>query len=407
MPLDDIDIPYPQIHTKGRGGFGMGSFSLPVPRTSGRANGGFEARAQQAVQAEAAAQAASDAVFAQQTAMGGLYGTPLNQPIAGTPRIIGPSPNPFIGGQAVAYPSPYGNAPAGTGAIGMPAVQQRGTGPMGGGGLGMGEIIQDSLLPPEVQAAQSSPDAAVKFNVAFNEGFQFGYNAATGQDLPPLTKLPGEDPEFDAAFQAGYNAGYGSGGGTYTANNDSTSGGPTIPMAGGAMGVNATQAAAMMDRNPKIAISFGGAATPGTPGYNTLSNLNFNPNDIMMAAGMSTVDPVGRLQNASNLYREMGRVGGSMVDASTLLTNMAYAGTETEFGAAVAVDPEQFYEVGIGVLTAAGASSAAINLFNEQMTRMYAEYGAYLLTSGTGNPASPFNAWLTQMHPEVVASWRG
>ena len=262
--------------------------------------------------------------------------------------------------------------------------------------------------PTPVAAPEPIPIGGVSngtaWSVAFQEGFNAGFDAAQGRTSNAQSSVAVHDESYNSAFNAGFQQGFKVG-----ANPNATSGGggaqPEVPYGMSATGINATQAAALWSQNPELAITLGGTAQYGTPGYNTLQQMNFHPQAIMLASGISTNDPVQNLQNSIDLYNNMGRVGGSMPNAGRLLTNMAYAPVDSEFGAQLALDPTFFYTVGIQVLTASGAGEYAANAFQQQMGRMYNDYGQYLLTSSSDTANLPFNQWLVQYHPEVVQSW--
>jgi hypothetical protein len=248
-------------------------------------------------------------------------------------------------------------------------------------------------------AASSGPAAQQEFwNLAFQEGFNAGFSAAQGR-TPAQSQLGVHGANYDQAYQTGFETGYQAG--LPTGSPDPAA--AEVPYGESRPGMNATQAAAIWDQNPALAITLGGVADHGTPGYNTLANMQFHPESIMLASGMSTADPVNNWNQAISMYDNMSRVGGSTPDAGVLLTNMAYAGRDTEFGQAVSTNPLEFYEVGLQVLTASGAGPYAVNAFKGMMGQMYNEYSTYLVT--TSSPDLAFNQWLVQNHPDVVASW--
>lgn len=326
--------------------------------------------------------------------------------ISQTPPDPGPMPTPMFtpvpGQQATA--EAYNALPTGT--PGAMSFVQNGPpapiiGPMPAG-------TSAAVGPTPVSAPEPIPIGGVSngtaWSVAFQEGFNAGFDAAQGRTSNAQSAVAVHDESYNSAFNAGFQQGFKVG-----ANPNSTSDGggaqPTIPMGSSATGINATEAAKLWQDNPAVAITLGGAAQYGTPGYNTLEGMNFHPQAIMLASGIDTRDPVANMQHAADLYYNMGRTGGSLPNAGRLLTNMAYTPSDGELGLAISEDPTAFYSVGMQVLYASGAGEYAVNAFQQQMGRMYDGYSQYLLTSSSDAANLPFNQWLVQYHPEVVQSW--
>lgn len=326
-------------------------------------------------QAQAAAEAATATAYAgrpyqnQGTFTNNIQGTPV-------PAVMTPQP-----AQAVSGPT-----------AGVPATP----------------VSTQTPTPTPTPEGTPTPNEVV-WQVGFQEGFNAGFDAAQGRQTQQQSAIANHDESYNSAFNYGFQQGFAAGSGQTPSGVTPET--PSIPQGGSMLGINAAQAAGLWMENPALAITLGGpngegaAATYGTPGYETLAGFNFHPQSIMMAAGMSTADPVNNWQTAMDLYHNMGRVGGSMPNASALLTNMAYASPDSEFGAEIIRNPVAFYDVGMQVMQASGASPYAIQAFDQQMKGMYVAYDQYLITTGSDAAVLPFNAWLVQNHPDVVASW--
>ncbi len=164
--------------------------------------------------------------------------------------------------------------------------------------------------------------------------------------------------------------------------------------------------------NPQLAISLGGVATPGTPGYNNLANMGFDPMAVYLASGGSLFGTTG-VEYASwlaNLYKSLGSrgdQGGGSINAGALLQNLVNMPANSDVGKMMSDDPTVFYQMASQLMDASGASPMAVKAFKSTMAQLYQDYITYTATIGNGKDIQPINVWMQKTHPDIVASWAG
>lgn len=163
--------------------------------------------------------------------------------------------------------------------------------------------------------------------------------------------------------------------------------------------------------NPQMAINMGGTADIGTPGYNNLANMGFDPYMVYLASGGDLTGTTG-VQYANwlaDLYKTMGTTadkGGGSIAAGPLLANLVSMPPDSDLGQQMSESPQVFYDMANGIIQAGGVSPMAEKAFKGQMANLYMEYLTYM-SSGNANEILPINQWIAKQHPEVVDSWAG
>jgi hypothetical protein len=185
---------------------------------------------------------------------------------------------------------------------------------------------------------------------------------------------------------------------------------PTVadPFQSSGLPINETLLANMIYDETQMAITLGGTAGYGTPGYWNLAGMDFDPYSVFLASGGNVLNgPTEYLQFASNMYNTMGTVGsqgGGTVNAGSLLKNMVMAPESSQLGMMFAEKPEMFYQMAVDVAGAAGMSPMGQQALKLQLAGLYQEYMTNALTSNAADVPA-FHTWIAASHPEVVASW--
>lgn len=200
-------------------------------------------------------------------------------------------------------------------------------------------------------------------------------------------------------------------GGNPFAQNPAAVGGNNInPFLSSGLPINEMMLGQLMATDPTMAITLGGAADFGSPGYYNLAGLNFDPATIfLLSGGTSMATPTEYFANAADTYRTLGTVGsegGGVANVAELMGALLSAGTDTEVGQSIATDPSVFYNMGMDILVAGGVSPMGIKAFQLQMSTLMNEYYETALTTNS-DQLLPFNAWVMQNHPEVASAWTG
>lgn len=183
------------------------------------------------------------------------------------------------------------------------------------------------------------------------------------------------------------------------------------PFGSSGLGVNEQFMNENIWSNPELALQLSGVASPGTPGYNNLANLGFDPLMVYYAAtGDRDVTGTKYAQWLANMYKTLGTrgdQGGGSITAGPLLANLVNMSPTTELGKMMSDDPTVFYQMATQVMDAGGASPMATAAFKSQMAGLYTEYLAYSATVTTSDKIKPINQWIKDEHPDIVASWTG
>ena len=174
------------------------------------------------------------------------------------------------------------------------------------------------------------------------------------------------------------------------------------------MPINETLLANMIYNEPQMAITLGGAAQYGTPGYYNLAGMDFDPYSVYLASGGNALaGPTDYLNFSTNMYNTMGTVGskgGGTVNAGALLKNMVLAPSGSQLGMMFAEKPELFYQMAVDVAAAAGMAPMGQQALKLQLAGLYQEYMTTALTQDAGETL-PFHTWIATAHPEAVAAW--
>jgi len=176
--------------------------------------------------------------------------------------------------------------------------------------------------------------------------------------------------------------------------------------------VNEWQLAQNIYDNPQLAIGMSGAATPGTPGYNNLANMGFDPYAVFLAQGNPAIGStaVEYANWLGDLYNTMGTradKGGGSIHAGPLLANLVNMPETSDLGKMMRDDPTVFYQMATQVMTAGGASPMAQKAFKSQIAELYQGYITYTVSVTDGSEILPINQWIKKYHGDVVQSWTG
>lgn len=184
------------------------------------------------------------------------------------------------------------------------------------------------------------------------------------------------------------------------------------PFGSSGLGVNESVLNANIWDNPQMALLLSGFVDPGTPGYNNLANLGFDPLAVYYASGGSPTQTTGTdyAQWLANMYTTLGTradQGGGSITAGPLLQNLVNMPKGSELWKMMKDDPTVFYTMASSVMEAGGASPMAQSAFKSQIAQLYSEYLAYTATVTKAGDTLVISDWIRSHHPEVVASWGG
>lgn len=261
---------------------------------------------------------------------------------------------------------------------------------------------------PVMSSSQPVPMSAQQMALMLSANIPQGMPGAE-----PVTFLPGISTPVggttgattiqDIVDQAG--SGYGSIPGMTTGN-------PTVDfLTSSGLPVNEAFLSQNIWDNPQMAIAMGGAADIGTPGYNNLANMGFDPYMVYLASGGDLTGTTG-VEYANwlaDLYTTMGTTadkGGGSIAAGPLLANLVSMPPESDLGQQMSESPQVFYDMANGIMEAGGMSPMAEQAFKSQMANLYMEYLTYM-SGGNANEILPINQWISKNHPEVVDAWAG